>query len=50
MNESFVDLEYMSQKIEEQEEALKVKTGVRAGWDDPYPPPGVYYGVGPEPY
>jgi hypothetical protein len=50
MSKSFVDLEYMSKTIEEQEDSLTVKTGVRAGFDDPFPPPYVCYGVEPVPY
>jgi hypothetical protein len=44
MNKDFVDLDYMRQAIED--EALKVKTGVRAG---EYDPPYICYGVEPPP-
>jgi hypothetical protein len=45
MNKRFVDIEYMREKLEE--ESLNVKTGIRAGAEDP--PVYVCYGVEPPP-
>lgn len=35
MKKKFLDLEYMRKAVKEQEAALKVKTGIRAGGDKP---------------
>jgi hypothetical protein len=50
MKREFLDPEYVQKAIEDRQESLKVKTGLRAGdWPDPLPPYGLPpYGV--EPY
>jgi len=50
MKRDFLDLEYVQKTVEDQQESLKVKTGIHAGsdWPPVFPPYGLPpYGVEP---